>query len=91
MAERRDPSTSGAGGISAAPTDNARYRGNNSPRGGREGGRGGGGVGTSIVLALLIAGLAGAGWFIAKQHQLIDEQQNALTGADDRRSPVSHG
>ena len=88
MAQRRDPSTSG-GGISADPGDN-RYRssGGSVSSGGRpqRGGSGGGGrgVGVSIVLAILIAGLAGAGWFIANQHQLIGEQQNALDQADGR-------
>ncbi len=89
MAQRRDPSTSSGGGISADPGDN-RYR-SGGGAGGRpsrpaasSGGGGGRGVGTSIVLAILIAGLAGAGWFIANQHQLIGKQQAALDAADNR-------
>ena len=29
----------------------------------------GGGMGTTVMLAIMVAGLAGAGWFIANQHQ----------------------
>ena len=86
MAQRRDPSTgSGGGGISATPSDNNfRKGGGGSARPPRESGGSGRGIGVSIVLAILIAGLAGAGWFIANQHQLIGDQQQLLDAADGR-------
>jgi chromosome segregation ATPase len=45
---------------------------------------GGSGFGVSVLLALLVAGLAGAGWFITTQHQQLTKAELALTQADRR-------
>ena len=50
----------------------------------REKGGGGRSIGVSLVLAVLVAGLVVAGWFIANQHQLLLEEQDALALADAR-------
>ena len=67
------------------------YRRGNSGRSSRpareertSSGGGGRSVGVSLVLAVLVAGLVVAGWFIANQHQLLLEEQAALAAADDR-------
>ena len=68
--------------ISAAPED-ARRRPPTSSR--RRGGSGGGRmIGFTLVLAVLAAGLAVAGWFIANQHRLLTEEQQRLAQADTR-------
>ena len=60
-------------------------------RSGRGGGRrrpDGGGSSSSIainfVLAILVAGLMVAGWFLANQHQLLAEEQKARKSAEQR-------
>ena len=80
MSDRQSPDLSTAGGTG--------YR-----RGGGSGGnrpseksRGGTGrmIGMNLMVALLIAGLVVAGWFIANQQQLIVDQESALTTAVSR-------
>ena len=41
-------------------------------------------IGINLMLALLIAGLVMAGWFIANQHQTLTKSQNALALAESR-------
>jgi chromosome segregation ATPase len=41
-------------------------------------------VGTNLMVALLIAGLVLAGWFIANQRQMLAEEQTRLSAASDR-------
>ncbi|MFP6815945.1 MAG: hypothetical protein VB949_09810 [Pseudomonadales bacterium] len=74
-----------ANSISTSPDDASGYR-----RGGKgtrrrappsEGARL---IGVNLILAVLVAGLVGAGWFIANQHQLLIEQQRELDTADGR-------
>lgn len=65
--------------ISAAPED-ARRRSPAAAR--RRGGDGGGRmIGFTLVLAVLAAGLAVAGWFIANQHRMLTEEQERLADA----------
>ena len=42
------------------------------------------GMGTTLLLALMIAGLAGAGWFIANQQQMLAVEQDRLNDANKR-------
>ena len=81
----RSPQTSS---LSANPDDSTGYR-----RGGKGGGRrrpsssgGGGGrmLGVNLILAVLVAGLVVAGWFIANQHQLLTAEKKALDAAEGR-------
>lgn len=44
----------------------------------------GGGMGTTVMLAIMVAGLAGAGWFIANQQQSMSAAQNRLDEANNR-------
>ncbi len=44
----------------------------------------GGGMGTTVMLAIMVAGLAGAGWFIANQHQSMLAAQDRLDEANNR-------
>ena len=67
--------------ISAAPED-ARRRSPAAAR--RRGGGGGRMIGFSLVLAVLAAGLAVAGWFIANQQRLLVEEQRRVAAADER-------
>lgn len=68
--------------ISAAPED-ARRRAPAAAR--RRGGDGGGRmIGFTLVLAVLAAGLAVAGWFITNQHRLLTEEQERLANANTR-------
>jgi len=41
-------------------------------------------IGINLILALLVAGLVMAGWFIANQHQLLTSEQAALANAENR-------
>ena len=41
-------------------------------------------IGTNLMVALLIAGLVLAGWFIANQQQMLAEEQSRLSAASDR-------
>ena len=52
--------------------------------GGGGGGGGGSSIGTNLIMALLLAGLAVAGWFIANQQKLLSESENELARAGDR-------
>jgi len=82
MAER-SPSTSS---LSANPDDG--FRRSKSAGGGRRRGSSGAGsgrsIGVNLMMAVLIAGLAVAGWFIANQHQLLTAEKRALDAAEDR-------
>lgn len=72
--------------ISTSPGDSAgRRRVASTPRR-RSGGDGGGGsrLFGNVVLAVLIAGLAVAGWFIAEQHQSLQRETSALAEAESR-------
>ena len=42
------------------------------------------GMGTTLVLAIMVAGLAGAGWFIANQQQTLLAEQSRLDEANSR-------
>ncbi|MDH3645040.1 MAG: hypothetical protein OES38_23265, partial [Gammaproteobacteria bacterium] len=41
-------------------------------------------IGMNLILAVLVAGLVVAGWFIANQHQLLVDGQQELASAEDR-------
>ena len=83
----RSPQTSS---LSANPDDSTGYRrggkGGGSGRRRSAGGSGGGGrsLGVNLILAVLIAGLVVAGWFIANQHQLLTAEKKALDSAESR-------
>jgi len=93
MAERPSPTA-----IPANPDDSAGYRrgikapktvaGGDSPRRrtGSNGGTSGGSrsIGINLILAVLVAGLVVAGWFITNQHQQLLEDKKALASASDR-------
>lgn len=70
--------------ISAAPEDARRRPAAASRR--RDSGGGGGGrmIGFTLVLAVLAAGLAVAGWFIANQQRLLAEEQGRVADAKSR-------
>ena len=83
--------------IPVSPEDSAGYRrGSKSPKPGnagtgggrrRPGGSGGGGqrmIGINLLLAVLVAGLVVAGWFIANQHEQLVSDKKALAEASDR-------
>lgn len=81
MAERSPRPSS----ISTNPDDASVYRrGMGTPR--RRTGSGGGGrmLGINLILAVLVAGVVVAGWFIANQHQLLTEGRQALEAAESR-------
>ena len=86
MADR--PRTSPSS-ISASPDDATSYRrGTGSRRGGTSGC--GKMIGVNLILAVLVAGLAIAGWFIANQHQLLGKEQRALSDAAARISVLEN-
>ena len=68
--------------ISAAPEDARRRPATAARRRGDDGG--GRMIGFTLVLAVLAAGLAAAGWFIANQHQLLTEGQRQVADARTR-------
>ena len=68
--------------ISAAPEDARRRPATAARR--RDGDGGGRMIGFTLVLAVLAAGLAAAGWFIANQHQLLTEEQRQVADARTR-------
>jgi chromosome segregation ATPase len=68
-----DPLSTQAGG---------NYRQSNSRR--SQGSNSGRSLANTFVLALLVAGLLGAGWFIANQHQLLVATEAELKRADTR-------
>ena len=41
-------------------------------------------IGINLILAVLVAGLVLAGWFIANQHELLTAQRSTLTAAENR-------
>jgi chromosome segregation ATPase len=63
--------------------ENDRYRGASSRR---PSPRGGGGMGMTVMLALMVAGLAGAGWFIVNQQQMLLAEQERVNDAGKRLS-----
>lgn len=79
MADRNQGSS-----ISTSPDDASGYRrGAAGQR--RRGGSGGARlIGMNLILAVLVAGLVVAGWFIANQHQQLIEQQRLMGTAEDR-------
>jgi len=76
--------------ISATPDDaQGRRRPNPGATGGgggrrREPAGGGRSVALNLVLAVLVAGLMVAGWFVANQHQLLTAEQKARQSAEQR-------
>lgn len=75
--------------LSTSPDDAAgRRRGAKGGAGSRRrgGSASGGGkmIGVNLILAVLVAGIVIAGWFIANQHQLLTAEQKALDGAEAR-------
>ena len=77
--------------ISTNPDDSTGYRrttkGSSTRRRGGTGGSGGSSgklIGINLILAVLVAGLVIAGWFIANQHQLLTAEKNALDAAENR-------
>lgn len=76
-----EPRPASAPKLSADRNDVAGYRrGGGSARG--EGSRSG--MGMNLMMALLIGGLAAAGWFIATQHQQLVKAEASLTQGDHR-------
>ncbi len=85
----RSPQTSS---LSANPDDSTGYR--RGSKGGKTGGASrrrpsnssGGGrmLGINLILAVLVAGVVVAGWFIANQHQLLTAEKQALDAAESR-------
>lgn len=81
MAERPPNPT-----LSANPDDSARRRSSGSGRR-RTGTAPSGGsrmLGINLILAVLVAGVVIAGWFIANQHQLLTTEKKALDDAEGR-------
>lgn len=75
----------GSDPLSVGPEDSTGYR---RPGGGRRrppsGGKAPRMIGINLILAVLVAGLVMAGWFIANQHQLLVDSQSSLTKAEGR-------
>lgn len=72
--------------LSADPDDSGYRRGGSGrrrtkPSSGTGGGRS---LGINLILAVLVAGLMVAGWFIANQHQLLTAEKKALDAAEGR-------
>lgn len=79
MSDRQVPDLSTGEGTGYRRTGNARgTRSKSSSGGGR------GGIGTSLMIAVLIGGLAVAGWFIANQQQSLQSERANLAEATDR-------
>ena len=76
------PRANSAPKISADPNDAAGYRrtGGGKPRGESAGS----GLGMNVLMAILVVGLGGAGWFIATQHQELSKAESTLTQTDHR-------
>lgn len=74
------------GTISTSPADSAGRRRGSAPARRRSSGDGSGGsrLFGNVVLAVLIAGLAVAGWFIAEQRQQIERDTRMLADAEAR-------
>lgn len=62
--------------------ENERYRSGTSRRAPAKASSSG--MGTTLVLAIMVAGLAGAGWFIANQQQTLLAEQSRLDEANGR-------
>jgi len=69
--------------IAANPDDSTGYRRGGKPRPPAGGGTGRL-LGLNVVLAVLVAGLVVAGWFVASQHQQLSEAERLLGEADQR-------
>ncbi|MCZ6460458.1 MAG: hypothetical protein O6766_13980 [Gammaproteobacteria bacterium] len=69
--------------ISASPDDAAGYRrtGRRRSSGGDSGPRM---IGINLILAVLVAGLVMAGWFIANQHQMLTKEAQDMATAQNR-------
>jgi hypothetical protein len=77
-----EPRSNPAPIISANPDEISGYRrGTGKPRGEPSGGAG---FGMNLLVAVLVAGLGAAGWFITTQHQQLAKAETALTQADHR-------
>ncbi len=76
-----EPRAKPAPKIAADPNDVAGYR-RTASKVRNEGG--GSGFGSNLLFAVLIGGLAAAGWFITTQHQQLVKAETALTQADQR-------
>ena len=76
-----EPRATPAAKISADPNDVTGYRRTGAKARGETRGSG---MGKNLMLALLMAGLATAGWFIVTQHQQLAKAEGALTQADRR-------
>ena len=63
--------------------ENDRYRSGGARRPSTKS-SGSSGMGTTLLLALMIAGLSGAGWFIANQQQMLAAEQDRLNDANRR-------
>ncbi|MEM8765811.1 MAG: hypothetical protein AAGE43_00075 [Pseudomonadota bacterium] len=89
MADRPPKTQTSPSSLYANPDDTSGYR-----RGARSGGarrrstssQSGGSrmIGINLILAVLVAGLVIAGWFIANQHQLLTAEKQALDAAENR-------
>jgi chromosome segregation ATPase len=69
--------------IAANPDDSTGYRRGGKPRPPERGGTGRL-LGLNVVLAILVAGLVVSGWFVANQHQQLNEAERLLGEADQR-------
>ncbi len=79
----RSPQTSS---LSTNPDDSG-YRRSRTPSARRRSGASGGDgrmIGINLILAVLVAGLVIAGWFIANQHELLTSQAGSLEAAQAR-------
>lgn len=70
--------------IAANPDDAGGYRRGTRRSRGSSGGQGSRMLGTNLIMAVLVAGLVVAGWFIANQHQMLKAEQAALVSASER-------
>ena len=77
-----EPQTNTAPTIAANPNDVSGYRRAGAKSRGES--AGGSGLGKNAIVAVLIAGLAAAAWFIATQHQQLAKAEATLAQADHR-------
>ncbi len=78
MTDRRQPD------LSTAEPSSYRRGGGRSKQGHSRNGGGGRQIGTNMIMAILVAGLVLAGWFIANQQQTLIAEQARLSDADSR-------
>jgi septal ring factor EnvC (AmiA/AmiB activator) len=83
MSDREPLGTEGSP-LAANPDDAKGYRRGGGPRPRQPASTGGRSIGMSLVLAVLVAGLVVAGWFIASQHQALRTAESALTDSQRR-------